>query len=161
MSTSLYIINELIPIGITPQFVKITHHYSHKYDYPYNIFPEKGSKNTNGVFTGFLTDGRQVLLFCIKVTRRTGEHTLLWITYNERYIKNSSSVIACKETTSNPKFFQESEGLFIKDCIVRDWTLETHKMKLLSLTNGETLNTIDLIDDTILDSIATLYKGGI
>ena len=146
MSNILNIIHELIPTGITPQFVKITPHHSHENDYPYHIFPEKGSKNTNGCFTGFLNDGRQVLLFVVKVTKKTGENTLLWLTYNERYAKNSSSVIACKETTSNPKFFQESEGLFIKDCIVRDWTLETHKMKLLSLTNGETLNTIDLID---------------
>ena len=160
MSNILNIIEELIPTRITPQFVKIDPHYSHGNDYPYHIFPEKGSKNTNGVFTGFLNDGRQVLLFVVKVIKKN-EETLLWLTYNERYAKNSSSVIACKETTSNPKFFQESEGLFIKDCIVRDWTLETHKMKLLSLTNGETLNTIDLIDDTILDSIATLYKGGI
>ena len=161
MSNILNIIEELIPTGITPQFVKITPHHSHENDYPYHIFPEKGSKNTNGCFTGFLNDGRQVLLFTVKVTKKSGENTLLWLTYNERYAKNSSSVIACKETTSNPKFFQESEGLFIKDCIVRDSNLETHKMKLLSLTNGETLNTIDLIDDTILDSIATLYKGGI
>lgn len=160
MSNILNIIEELIPTGITPQFVKITPHHSHENDYPYHIFPEKGSKNTNGCFTGFLNDGRQVLLFVVKVIKKN-EETLLWLTYNERYAKNSSSVIACKETTSNPKFFQESEGLFIKDCIVRDSNLETHKMKLLSLTNGETLNTIDLIDDTILDSIATLYKGGI
>ena len=160
MSNIENIIGELIPTGITPQFVKITPHHSHNNDYPYHIFPEKGSTNSNGVFTGFLNDGRQVLLFVVKVIKKN-EETLLWLTYNERYAKNSSSVIACKETTSNPKFFQESEGLFIKDCIVRDWNLGTHKMKLLSLTNGETLNTIDLIDDTILDSIATLYKGGI
>ena len=158
---SLNIIKELIPNGITPQFVKITHHYSHKYDYPYNIFPEKGSKNTNGVFTGVLNDGRQVLLFCIKLTKKTGEHTLLWITYNERYTKNSSSVIACKEKQSNPKFLSEFEGLFIKDCIVRDLTIEDHKMKLISLTNGETLHTINLLNDTILDCTAEIYTGEI
>ena len=161
MSTSLNIIKELIPTGITPQFVKITPHDSHNNDYPYHIFPEKGSKNTNGVFIGYLNDGRAVLLFCIKLTRKTGEHTLLWITYNERYIKNSSSVIACKETTDTPKFLSEFEVLFIKDCIVRDWTIENQKRKLISLTNGETLHTIDLLDDTILDCTAEIYTGEI
>ena len=161
MSNIENIIGELIPNGITPQFVKITPHHSHNNDYPYHIFPEKGSTNSNGVFTGFLNDGRQVLLFVVKVTEKTGENTLLWLTYNERYTKNSSSVIACKETTSNPNFFKESEGLFITDCIVRDSNLETHKMKLISLTNGEKCDIIDLLDNTILDSIASIYTGEI
>ena len=160
MSNVENIIEELIPTGITPQFIKITPHYSHENDYPYHIFPEKGSKNTNGVFTGFLKDGRQVLLFVVKVIKKN-EETLLWLTYNERYAKNSSSVIACNEKTSTPNFFQESEGLFIKDCIVRDSNLETHKMKLISLTNGEKCDIIDLLDNTILDSIASIYTGEI
>ena len=161
MSNVRNIIKELIPPGIVPQFVKITPHCSHAYDYPYHIFPEKGSKNNNGVFIGYLNDGREVLLFCIKVTKKTGEHTLLWISYNERFKKNSSYVIACKETTSNPKFFSELEGLFIKDSIIRNWNIEDHKMKLSSLTNGEKCHTIDLLDDTILDCIATIYTEDI
>ena len=161
MTTSTNIIKDIIPPRIIPQFVKITPHHSHEYDYPYHIFPEKGSKNKNGVFEGYLTDGRKVLLFCIKVTKKTGENTLLWITYNERYNTKSSSVIACKETPSNPKFFQEFEGLFIKDCIVRNWTIEDHKQTLISLTNGDTLHTINLLDDTILDCIASIYTGEI
>ena len=159
MSNILNIIEELIPTGITPQFVKITPHHSHENDYPYHIFPEKGSKNTNGCFTGFLNDGRQVLLFVVKVTKKSGENTLLWLTYNERYAKNSSSVIACKETTSNPKFFQESEILFMTDCIVRDWNLETHKQTLIRLTNGDNIPTSDLLDNTILDCMAAIYTG--
>ena len=161
MSNVRNIIKELIPPGIVPQFVKITPHCSHAYDYPYHIFPEKGSKNNNGVFIGYLNDGREVLLFCIKVTKKTGEHTIVWITYNERYIKNSSAVIACKETPTNHNFFQESEGIFIKDSIVRDWTIEYQKMKLISLTKGGTLHTINLLDDTILDGIASIYIGEI